>query len=124
VITNGFDVNDPSQWAFINATHRRAGFGKSACVRSSPTTPSTTPRSASPGSYRCLPAQGRRPVQGIHLRDPRRASRVRTGRSGASGGHDLADLTKSIGLEDISNVGDSTWLIPDMMRSTALQHLQ
>jgi len=111
VIDNGFDVNDPSQWGFINGVSE---------IRLRPQFADNTVDSAQAGfSWRMsdgftFKAGGQYKKYGFETSEYRRASETVV--PGLPAGTTLADLTKSIGLNDI-DVGagnDSTWLIPDI----------
>ncbi|HEY5782854.1 MAG TPA: TonB-dependent receptor [Lysobacter sp.] len=114
VITNGFDVNDPSQWAFINGTTAVPGSE----IRLRPQSADNTIDSGQIGfswqmtdAFR-LKAGGQFKEYTFDTSEERRASELVV--PALPPGTTLADLTKTIGLEDISNVGDGTWLIPDI----------
>ncbi|MBU8975990.1 MULTISPECIES: TonB-dependent receptor [unclassified Lysobacter] len=114
VITNGFDVNDPSQWAFINGTTAVPGSE----IRLRPQYADNTIDNAQLGfawqltdAVR-LKGGGQYKEYTFDSREERRASEVLV--PALPAGVTLADLTRQIGLEDISGVGDSTWLIPDI----------
>ena len=111
VIDNGFDVNDPSQWGFINGTSE---------IRLRPQFADNTVDSGQAGfSWRMsdsftFKAGGQYKKYGFETSEYRRTSELTVPTLPA--GTTLADLTKSIGLNDI-DVGagnDSTWLIPDI----------
>ncbi|MDI9238465.1 TonB-dependent receptor [Lysobacter sp. LF1] len=109
VITNGFDVNDPAQWAFINGTSE---------IRLRPQYADNTIDSGQIGfawqltDALKLRGGGQMKDYTFKTREERRASELVV--PALPAGVTLADLTKQIGLEGISNVGDSTWLIPDI----------
>ena len=114
VITNGFDVNDPSQWAFINGTSAVPGSE----IRLRPQFADNTIDSGQiafswqmTDAFR-LKGGGQFKEYTFDTREERRASELVV--PALPAGTTLADLTKPIGLEDISGVGDSTWLIPDI----------
>lgn len=111
VIDNGFDVNDPSQWSFLNGTSE---------IRLRPQFADNTVDSGQAGfSWRLtdgftFKAGGQYKKYEFETSEYRRTSETVV--PGLPAGVTLADLTKSIGLEDI-NAGagnDSTWLIPDI----------
>lgn len=114
VITNGFDVNDPAQWRFISGNAQNPGSE----IRLRPQFADNTIDNAQLGfawqltdAFR-LKAGGQFKEYTFDTREERRASELIV--PGLPAGTTLADLTRQIGLEDISNVGDSTWLIPDI----------
>lgn len=109
VITNGFDVNNPAQWAFINGVSE---------IRLRPQFADNTIDSGQIGfswqltdAFR-LKGGGQFKEYTFQSREERRSSELVV--PALPAGVTLADLTKQIGLEDISGVGDSTWLIPDI----------
>jgi len=111
VIDNGFDVNDPSQWGFINGVSE---------IRLRPQFADNTVDSGQAGfSWRMsdgftFKAGGQYKKYGFETSEYRRTSETTVPTLPV--GTTLADLTKSIGLNDI-DVGagnDSTWLIPDI----------
>lgn len=109
VITNGFDVNDPAQWAFINGVSE---------IRLRPQFADNTIDSGQIGfSWQLtdafkLKGGGQFKEYTFQSREERRASELVV--PALPAGVTLADLTKQIGLEDISGVGDNRWLIPDI----------
>lgn len=109
VITNGFDVNDPSQWNFINGVSE---------IRLRPQFADNTIDNGQinfawqlTDSVR-LKGGGQYKEYTFSSREERRSSELVV--PALPAGVTLADLTKGIGLEGISGVGDSTWLIPDI----------
>ncbi|MFC3550537.1 TonB-dependent receptor [Lysobacter cavernae] len=111
VIDNGFDVNDPSQWAFIDGTSE---------IRLRPQFAENTIDTGQVGfawslsDGFTLKGGGQFKEYTFNTREERRASELVV--PPLPPGTTLADLTRQIGLEDIS-VGagnDSTWLIPDI----------
>ncbi|MBF6025288.1 TonB-dependent receptor [Lysobacter niastensis] len=114
VITAGFDVTDPSQWRFISGNAQNPGSE----IRLRPQFAENTIDNGQLGmswqltdGFR-LKAGGQFKEYNFETREERRASELVVPTLPA--GMTLADLTKRIGLEDISGVGDSVWLIPDI----------
>jgi len=114
VITNGFDVNDPSQWSFVNGTTAVPGSE----IRLRPQFADNTIDNAQLGftwqlsDGFSLKAGGQFKEYTFDTREERRASELIV--PALPAGTTLANLTKQIGLEGISGVGDNTWLIPDI----------
>ncbi|UNK48611.1 TonB-dependent receptor [Lysobacter sp. S4-A87] len=114
VITNGFDVNDPSQWSFVNGTTAVPGSE----IRLRPQFADNTIDNAQLGftwqlnDGFSLKAGGQFKEYTFETREERRTSELVV--PALPAGTTLADLTKQIGLEGISGVGDNTWLIPDI----------
>jgi iron complex outermembrane receptor protein len=109
VIVNGFDVNNPAQWAFINGTSE---------IRLRPQYADNTIDNGQIGfawqltdAFR-LKGGGQFKEYTFESREERRSNELVV--PSLPAGVTLADLTRQIGLEDIGNVGDSTWLIPDI----------
>lgn len=111
IIDNGFDVNDPSQWGFLSGTSE---------IRLRPQFAENTVDSGQIGfawsltDAFTLKGGGQFKEYTFETREERRANELTI--PALPAGMTLADLTRSIGLEDIS-VGagnDSTWLIPDI----------
>ncbi|GAA5069245.1 TonB-dependent receptor [Lysobacter panacisoli] len=114
VIINGFDVNDPSQWAFISGTTQNPGSE----IRLRPQYADNTVDNGQIGfswqltdAFR-LKGGGQFKEYTFETSEERRASEVTVPVLPA--GVTLADLTKQMSLEDIGGVGDSKWLIPDI----------
>lgn len=118
VIVNGFDVNDPSQWAFINGTSE---------IRLRPQYADNTIDNGQIGfawqltdAFR-LKGGGQMKEYTFESREERRSNELLV--PALPDGVTLADLTRQIGLEDIRNVGDNVWLIPDIDAFNALFNL-
>lgn len=109
VITNGFDVNDPAQWAFINGVSE---------IRLRPQYADNTIDNVSLGMSWALTDSftlkggGQFKEYTFESREERRASELVV--PALPAGTTLADFTRTIQLEDIRNVGDGRWLIPDI----------
>jgi len=109
VINNGFDVNDPSQWAFINGVSE---------IRLRPQYADNTIDNVSLGMAWALTDNftlkggGQFKEYTFTSREERRSSELVV--PALPAGTTLADFTRTIKLEDIRNVGDSQWLIPDI----------
>ncbi len=109
VISNGFNVNDPAQWSFINGVSE---------IRLRPQYADNTIDNVALGfawslaDNFTLKGGGQFKEYTFETREERRASELAV--PALPAGTTLADLTKTIGLEGINNVGDGTWLIPDI----------
>jgi iron complex outermembrane receptor protein len=109
VITNGFDVNNPAQWAFINGVSE---------IRLRPQYADNTIDNVSLGMSWVLTdgftlkGGGQFKEYTFDSREERRASELVV--PALPAGTSLADFTRTIKLEDIRNVGDGQWLIPDI----------
>ncbi|BDU15227.1 TonB-dependent receptor [Lysobacter auxotrophicus] len=109
VITNGFDVNDPAQWAFINGVSE---------IRLRPQYADNTIDNVSLGMSWALTDSftlkggGQFKEYTFQSREERRASELVV--PALPAGSSMADFTRTIQLEDIGNVGDGRWLIPDI----------
>jgi len=109
VIDNGFDVNDPAQWAFINGVSE---------IRLRPQYADNTIDNVSLGMAWALTDNftlkggGQFKEYTFTSREERRSSELVV--PALPAGTTLADFTRTIKLEDIRNVGDSQWLIPDI----------
>ena len=109
VITTGFDVNDPAQWGFIDGTSE---------IRLRPQYADNTIDNVSLGmawtltDHFTLKGGGQFKEYTFDTREERRASELVV--PALPDGTTLADLTPTIGLEDIGGVGDGRWLIPDI----------
>ncbi len=118
VIVNGFDVNDPAQWSFINGVSE---------IRLRPQYADNTIDNGQIGfawqltdAFK-LKGGGQFKEYTFESREERRASELLV--PALPAGVTLADLTRQIGLEDIGNVGDGTWLIPDIDAFNSLFNL-
>ena len=109
VINNGFDVNDPAQWRFINGVSE---------IRLRPQYADNTIDNVSLGMAWALTDNftlkggGQFKEYTFTSREERRSSELVV--PALPAGTTLADFTRTIKLEDIRNVGDSQWLIPDI----------